>query len=160
MAISRTTVPDSEDYWGKQRVVSQDITLDTSYPTGGYSLAASALGWSEIRGVVVQGGNAASIGYSFVYDTTNKKLLAGVGTGVAHSHALLLKNAAVADGATTRVNGGTNLLGANTGSDITVAGGGANGGVQAATAANAAFTEVANAVNLSTIRVRLQFVGI
>ena len=52
----------------------------------------------------------------------------------AHSHAMLYKNAAVADGATTRVNVGTNLLGANTGSDITVAGGGANGGVQTASA--------------------------
>lgn len=51
-----------------------------------------------------------------------------------HTHNLLLKNAAVADGATTRVNAGTNLLGANTGSDITVTGGGANGGIVAATA--------------------------
>jgi len=58
----------------------------------------------------------------------------------AHSHALLLKNAAVADGATTRVNAGTNLLGANTGSDITVAGGGANGGVQTASAGTPAGT--------------------
>ncbi len=46
-----------------------------------------------------------------------------------HTHDLLLKNAAVADSATTAVNAGTNLLGANTGSDITVAGGGANGGI-------------------------------
>jgi hypothetical protein len=58
----------------------------------------------------------------------------------AHSHALLLKNAAVADGATTRVNAGTNLLGANTGSDITVAGGGANGGVQTTSAGTPAGT--------------------
>ena len=58
----------------------------------------------------------------------------------AHSHALLLKNTAMTDGATTRVNGGTNLLGANTGSDITVAGGGANGGVQTASAGTPAGT--------------------
>lgn len=51
-----------------------------------------------------------------------------------HTHNLLLKNAAVADGATTRVNAGANLLGANTGSDITVTGGGANGGIVAASA--------------------------
>lgn len=52
----------------------------------------------------------------------------------SHTHALNLKNAAVADGATTRVNAGTNLLGANTGSDITVAGAGANGGIANASA--------------------------
>lgn len=46
-----------------------------------------------------------------------------------HTHDLLLKNAAVADGATTRVNAGANLLGANTGGDLTVTGGGANGGI-------------------------------
>lgn len=58
----------------------------------------------------------------------------------AHSHALLLKDAAVVDGATTRVNAGTNLLGANTGSNITVAGGGANGGVQTTSAGTPAGT--------------------
>jgi hypothetical protein len=57
-----------------------------------------------------------------------------------HTHDLLLKNAAVADGATTRVNAGTNLLGANTGSDITVAGSGANGGIVAASAGTPAGT--------------------
>lgn len=57
-----------------------------------------------------------------------------------HTHNLLLKNAAVADGATTRVNAGTNLLGANTGSDITVTGGGANGGVVLASAGTPAGT--------------------
>lgn len=64
---------------------------------------------------------------------------AGTALGT-HTHDLLLKNAAVADGATTRVNAGTNLLGANTGSDITVAGGGANGGIVAASAGTPAGT--------------------
>ena len=57
-----------------------------------------------------------------------------------HTHNLTLKNAAVSDGATTRVNAGTNLLGANTGSDITVAGAGANGGVANASAGTPAGT--------------------
>lgn len=57
-----------------------------------------------------------------------------------HTHDTLYKNAAVADGATTRVNVGTNLLGANTGSDITVAGAGANGGVRNASAGTPAGT--------------------
>lgn len=58
-----------------------------------------------------------------------------------HSHSLFLKEAAVADGATTRVNAGTNLLGANTGSDITIAGGAAtNGGIVNASAGTPAGT--------------------
>lgn len=62
-----------------------------------------------------------------------------------HTHALTLKNAAVADGATTRVNAGTNLLGANTGSDITVAGAGANGGIANSSAGTPAGTNSAPA---------------
>lgn len=57
-----------------------------------------------------------------------------------HTHDLLLKDAAVADGATTRVNAGANLLGANTGSNITVTGSGANGGIVAASAGTPAGT--------------------
>lgn len=67
-------------------------------------------------------------------------------TGAAlgnHTHNLTLKNAAVADGATTRVNAGTNLLGANTGSDITIAGAGANGGIANASAGTPAGTNSA-----------------
>ncbi len=52
----------------------------------------------------------------------------------AHTHDILLKNAAVADNASSRVNAGANLLGANTGGDLTVTGGGANGGIVTASA--------------------------
>lgn len=61
-----------------------------------------------------------------------------------HTHDLLLKDAAVADGATTRVNAGANLLGANTGGNLTITGSGANGGIVAASAGTPAGT-VANA---------------
>lgn len=57
-----------------------------------------------------------------------------------HTHDLLLKNAAVADGATSRVNAGANLLGANTGGDLTITGSGANGGIVAASAGTPAGT--------------------
>lgn len=71
------------------------------------------------------------------------QFMGGSFTGSAlgtHTHDLLLKDAAVADDPTTRVNAGTNLLGANTGSNITVAGGGANGGIVAASAGTPAGT--------------------
>lgn len=71
------------------------------------------------------------------------QFLAPTFTGTAldtHTHNLLLKNAAVADGATTRVNAGANLLGANTGGDLTITGSGANGGIVAASAGTPAGT--------------------
>lgn len=64
---------------------------------------------------------------------------AGTALGT-HTHDLFLKDAAVVDGTTTTVNAGTNLLGANTGSNITVAGSGANGGIVAASAGTPAGT--------------------
>jgi hypothetical protein len=103
--------------------------------------------------VTVVGNPTASIANSNIAQNAGAQLMlqfssvSSTFTGsalAAHSHALLLKNAAVSDGATTRVNAGTNLLGANTGSDITVAGGGANGGVQTTSAGTPAGT-IANA---------------
>ncbi len=58
----------------------------------------------------------------------------------AHGHILNLKDAAVSDGVTTRVNAGTNLLGANTGSSIAIAAGGANGGIATISAGTPAGT--------------------
>ena len=75
MAITKTLVPDSSDVWGKHRVESYDITLDTSYPTGGYAISAANLGWSEITGVLELGGNSASGGYVAKWDKVNSKLM-------------------------------------------------------------------------------------
>jgi hypothetical protein len=155
MAFVATKVKDSDDVFGKHRTVMFDIALGT-YATGGVAISPSLVGLKLIRGGMVIGGNAASAGYSIVFDTTNKKLVAA--RAGAHSHDLLLKNAAVADGATTRVNAGTNLLGANTGSDVPVAGGGANGGVQAST--QGALAEVSNGVDLTSVVVRVLFIGV
>lgn len=124
-----------------------------TYPAGGVPVSLAALGCPNFVSSVVVFDDGISA-YQWSYDQTNKKLVAKYAPGVAHSHALALKNAAVADGATTRVNAGTNLLGANTGSDITVAGGGANGGVQAATPGAAAFGEPSTvAIAAQTLKV-------
>lgn len=97
-----------------------------TYPAGGIPVDIRKLGCPNIVESLTVYDKGTS-GYAWTYDATNKKLVAI--QNAAHTHNLLLKNAAVADGATTRVNAGANLLGANTGSDITVTGGGANGGV-------------------------------
>lgn len=99
-----------------------------TYPAGGVPITKGKLGCPNVvesLTVVEQG----TSGYQFQYDSTNTKLI--LIQGASHTHDILLKNAAVADGASARVNAGANLLGANTGGDLTVTGGGANGGVVA-----------------------------
>lgn len=131
-----------------------------TYPSGGIPLTAGSMGCpNQILRVNIYS-PASADGIIYKYDAANNKIRiykqpgftpAGTNdapafTGSAlgnHTHNLLLKNAAVADGATTRVNAGSNLLGANTGSDITVTGAGANGGVVNASAGTPAGTVAA-----------------
>lgn len=108
-----------------------------TYPAGGIPISISALGCPNVVESLVVYDKGTS-GYAWTYDRTNKKLVAIQAPVQTHTHDILLKNAAVADGATTRVNAGANLLGANTGGDLTVTGGGANGGVVSTTLAAAA----------------------
>lgn len=156
------------------------LVPDTSYPTGGYVYASSTvngltLGLSlrTIMAIIPIGGDTSAIGYELYQNFETQKVMilqtAGftpAGTIAAHSHTLNFKNAAVADGATTRVNAGTNLLGANTGSDIAVAGAGANGGIAntttvfTGTAVSAGpAVEVPNATDLSALRFLVRIVG-
>lgn len=111
-------------------VGSNAFTSRVSTPTSSGVFAAEIVG---NPGVMLSNSNIASNGGAWLL----LQFMGGAFTGSAlgtHTHDLFLKDAAVADGATTRVNAGTNLLGANTGSDITVAGSGANGGIVAASA--------------------------
>lgn len=97
------------------------------------SIANSAVGSNAGAQILVQFSELSVSG------TVGALTFTGSALGT-HTHNLLLKNAAVSDGATTRVNAGSNLLGANTGSDITVTGSGANGGIVAASAGTPAGT--------------------
>ena len=172
------------DLTGSGNQVKGTIAFDSSYPTGGESLLPSQIGLAVIDSIDID----AKGGYSFSYDYTNQKLLAYLTPGFTpggsnsapaftgsalgtHTHALHLNNADVADGASTTVNAATNLLGANTGTDIEVAGvadtSGVGGivaigaGTPAGTVAAPTFTgnavsaaalaEVANATNLSAL---------
>lgn len=90
-----------------------------TYPAGGVPITKGKFGCpNTIESLVVY--DKGTSGYEWSYDSVNLKLVAMQAAG--HGHSLFLNNAEVADGATTRVNAGTDLLGANTGSDISVAG--------------------------------------
>lgn len=135
--------------------VGQSFVATATQAIGGNGTVGTA-GVTNIGSIAVVGdpnqtissSNIATFGgaylvVQFAALTASGTITAATFTGSAlgtHTHDLLLKNAAVADGATTRVNAGTNLLGANTGSDITVTGSGANGGIVAASAGTPAGT--------------------
>ncbi len=125
---SRVQVPNPSSIYGVE-VVGNPNTMFSSNITanGGAWLLAQFLAPTFTAGAYTPAG------------TINAQTFTGAALG-NHTHDLLLKNAAVADSATTAVNAGTNLLGANTGSDITVAGAGANGGIVNASAGTPAGT--------------------
>lgn len=125
-----------------------------TYPTGGVPVTKAKLGLPVTIDSFIVEDSGASV-YSYTVDRANLKLI--MFQSPAHSHSLTLKNAAVADGATTRVNAGTNLLGANTGSDITVAGGGANGGVAAVSAGG--FLQLTNSVAPAAQSIKITAIG-
>lgn len=111
-----------------------------TYPAGGIPLLKGSLGCPHsIDSFNVE--DVAASGYVFMYDRVNEKLRMFQSAAIsasAHTHDILLKNGTVVDGATTRVNAGADKLGANTGGDLTITGGGANGGVVAGGAISAA----------------------
>lgn len=126
----------------------------STYPAGGLAISGASLGcWQNLDSLsVIDQGHA---GIQWEYDSVAGKMRGFV--EASHNHALLLKDAAVVDGATTRVNAGANLLGANTGSSITVAGGGANGGVQTLT--DAKLSEASTAFVLPTHTILVEAIG-
>ncbi len=136
----------------KQRVLK--VTFDDSYPTGGEVLAASDFGLDYISFVIAE----PSGGYVFQYDYSAGKLQA-FRAGV-HTHTLFLNQADAVDNAGTRVNAATNLIGANSGADISIAGvadtSGHGGVVQAA---QAALAEVASTTDLSLVTTRVLAFG-
>ena len=126
-------------------------------PANGIPLTKGKMGCPTVIEslVIVDQGTS---GYRFQYDQSSEKLVVMQAPAQTHTHDILLKDAAVADGATTRVNAGTNLLGANTSSDITVAGGGANGGVVSTTLAAAALSE-ASTVAIAAQTIEVEVIG-
>lgn len=111
-----------------------------TYPALGVPLpAASAFGLVRNLDYLSLFDNNDGVGIVWKFDKDNLKLRGWLGAGftpagtvaapvftgaalAAHTHALHFNNADVADSAGARVNVGTNLMGANTGADVAVAG--------------------------------------
>jgi len=169
------------------------LAFDSSYLSGGEPLSARKLGLHQVKSMEI----SPVDGYVFSYDYTNAAVLVYRASGFTpagtlstptftgsemamHTHSLFLSNADVVDGATTRVNAGQDLLGANTGDDLLIAGvpdGNSHGGIIQITAGTPAGTvsaptftgsavaagplvEVTNGTNLSGLAgVRFRVIG-
>jgi hypothetical protein len=127
----------------KGRMVLGGISLDNSYPAGGYTVVPAAFGFDvSIFGMFFQ-----IPALNVTYNLSTGKIQAWAGLP-AHTHTLILVDAAKLDVDISRVNAGTNLLGANTGGDLTIAGAGAAGGIPTSTATDAG-TAIGTGQNLA-----------
>ena len=146
--LNQRKLSDSRNF-NRVRLVFGNGSL--TYPADGIPLNKGKLGCPviiESISIVDQGASA----YKFQYDQSAEKLIL---INPSHTHALHLNNADVVDGTTTTVNAGTNLLGANTGTDIAVAGvqstSGAGGIVAVALAEASAVAIAAQTIEVEVI---------
>lgn len=129
--------------FGNKRTATFDVAFDSSYPTGGESLSLSLIGLNEANIVLI----SQKSGYVFEYNYTNNKVLVYRSAANTHAHDLVFK----ANAAANAVTMATNSLHNATVGDLTVAGGGADGGIANITVAAAPLAEVTNATDLSTL---------
>jgi hypothetical protein len=69
--VAATVTLDAIQYEGFNRVTRARVSLDNSYPTGGYAITPGQLGLSSIDFVIAND----RLGYSFDWDYANNKLL-------------------------------------------------------------------------------------
>lgn len=133
-STSRVQLPTTSGVFGVEVVGNPSVSLASSTiaTNGGAWLLLQFMGATFTAGAYTPAGTISAPTFTgsaaSLTGTNSVPTFTGSALG-NHTHDLLLKNAAVSDGATTRVNAGANLLGANTGGDLTITGAGANGGV-------------------------------
>src|ERR1041385_753245 len=129
-----------------------------TYPAGGIPLLIGRLGCPTIveSMVIVDAGTS---GYRFQYDQDQNKLVMLQAPAQTHTHDLFLRDNVIgADTVTTKVGAAANKLGANTGANLTITGGGANGGIISTTLAAAALSE-ASAVAIAAQTLEVEVIG-
>jgi hypothetical protein len=89
--MAATVTVDAVQYEGFNRVTRSRVTLDSSYPTGGYTITPNQLGLGAIDFVLV----ADRLGYTFDWDYANNKLLVyqGDNTNAAAAPGIQVANA-------------------------------------------------------------------
>lgn len=144
MALGIQRIPDGEDFWGRFKVQYKDLILDSSYPAGGYTINAQDVGIKALYEAVVVGGNAVSGGLHYILDAGTALGTATV-VGVPPTSLKLRVFFPTGGGGTAP----STLI------DPTITAGGTG---QAPIVPGIA-KEVATGCNLSTVTVRVRFVG-
>jgi len=161
MALTYTFIDSS--VLGNWEAFVFNIKLDTSYPTGGYSITPSKVKLKTIIGVEFWGVNAAGSAIIIPYwDYTNVKLMAfqggGVPTGTIGGNVTVVGGAiGEAIGINPDSNAGVLSKAAATNRTIPIATFLGAAPTFTGTAANGA--QVANLANLSAVTIRCLFVG-
>lgn len=99
---------------GTKRVVFCDIAFDSSYPTGGESLAPSDLGLSVATHVQIP----TKSGYLFEYDYTNEKIKALYPTSVTSTTGTVAHALGFASGADAFISATADHHGVEVGSEV------------------------------------------
>jgi hypothetical protein len=100
MALTIAKVTNGDYVIGNKKVRTRDITFDSSYATGGESLAATDVGLRNVVSVATDGGAKNAAGTSLIpvrYDYTNSKLQAFRYDGASAGKAFLEEVAAAVD---------------------------------------------------------------
>lgn len=156
--ITVTILNNRKDESGRKKV---NVKLEfgdgaLTYPSGGIPIDKAKFGCPNvIESLVIY--DKGTSGYGFSYDAANEKLV--LMQSASHGHSLFFNNAEIADGATTRVNVGTNLLGANTGSDVSVAGVADTSGHGGVVNASGAALSQPSAVAIAAQTIKCEVVG-
>lgn len=160
--VTYTILNEDRDVKGRRVVIAELAFGDgvDTYPAGGVPLTKGKLGLpNQIEALKIF--DMGTTGFIFNYDRTNEKIVMIQTDAKSHTHDLHLNDADVADGATTRVNAGADLLGANTGGDLLISGvanvAGVGGIVNTAIAA--APGAEPSAVTIAAQTIRLEAVG-
>lgn len=74
ISLAQVNVPQRNHVVGNRREVVVDVTLDNSYPTGGYALTPATLGVDLALDYIFA--LPTTTGHVFAYDYANKKLMA------------------------------------------------------------------------------------
>lgn len=177
MAITLTKVPNFTDIYGRTRITTYDVTLDTSYPlTNGYVIQARDVGLSAFKGATFIGGNKAAGAILPALDLgTNSKgnaptsaalrIFAPTGGGTAAStvSAPSFSEGAVTIGGTatgTIPTGATPVTSTSASPAVSVPATGLTGSIAGGALTAGIAKEFANATDLSSITLRIEFRGL
>jgi hypothetical protein len=171
MAVTVAQLADLKNVsWGPIPVTFATVTLDASYPTGGYGtslgLNAAAFSLRGITGIWTLGWNTAAAGYFFQWNVTTSKLMAYAGAGFTPSGTIsgnvVVKGGAIGEAIGINPDSNAGVLSKAAATDRTIPYATFLGGALAFTGAAVAagMVEVSSLTNLSALTITVVAFGI